>query len=213
MSNVKRQTSHLIGDVVLSRRSVDRQRLHDTLSAALAEANDRFDGELAITVGDEYQGSFATLGAALGAAWWLQVHLQPEVDVRHGVGTGEVRLLDEVSGVQDGPGWWAAREAIETVEASARRPRTRSARTRYVAAQDDRADLQAAVNAALAGRDQIMTGLDARGLSVLRGMLAGTSQQQLALDEGISASAVSQRVRAQGVGVLLQMNDWLEGLG
>ena len=142
-----------------------------------------------------------------------RIKQQHEVDLRHGVGTGPVEVLDAATGVQDGPGWWAAREAIEAAEMAARRPRTRSLRTAYVASEAGRKDLQAAVNAALAGRDEILSGLDDRGLSVLRGMLAGTSQQRLAEAEGISASAVSQRIRSQGVGVLLEMDDWLEGLG
>jgi hypothetical protein len=212
MSEVKGNASHVIGDVVGSREVSDRPRLHGLLTEAIEESNALHGGDLRITVGDEYQGSFATLGSALRAVAWLRVRLLPEVDVRHGVGTGEVRVLDPVAGVQDGPGWWAARSAIDVAAAAGARPRTRAVRTSYVASEPGREDLAAAVNAALAGRDQIVSGLDGRSLSVLRAMLAGSTQREVAEAEGISASAVSQRVRADGIGVWLETDDWLGGL-
>lgn len=213
MAEMKQFASHVIGDVVASRDAPDRAALHRRLAEVLDLANQRFGSDLRVTVGDEYQGSFATLGGALAATGWVRVQLLPEVDVRHGVGTGPVSVLDGATGIQDGPGWWAAREAIEAAEALADRPRTRTLRTACRVAHDDGTGLVRAVNAALAGRDHLVSSLDVRALSVLRGMLAGRTQQEVAADEGVSPSAVSQRVRADGVGVLLEIDAWLEELG
>ena len=57
-----------------------------------------------VTLGDEYQGTFTTLGAALRATRWLRLALLPEVDVRQGLGWGPVQLLEDEPRVEDGPG-------------------------------------------------------------------------------------------------------------
>lgn len=201
----------VIGDVVASRSAADRRALHDRLTSALDAANRRWGSDLRITVGDEYQGAFATLGAATAAVLELRVALRPEHDLRHGIGRGATRILDPATGVQDGPGWWAARAAIDTVHDLAERPATRSARTAYGVAGDVDED-PAAVRAALLARDELVGRLDGRSLSVLRGLLGARTQRDIALEEGVSESAVSQRVRRDGLGVVLQMSTWMEGL-
>lgn len=196
----------LIGDLVGSRVARDRRAVHRRFTQVLAGINDEFQpiSPLRITVGDEYQGRFETLGAALGASLVLRVALLPLVDVRHGVGWGAAEVLEQQPPVEDGSTWWAARDAIERVEAGESRAALRGVRTAYVRAPDfpDGAD-EAAVNAALMTRDHLVSGLSERGLSVLRGLLAGSTQSEIAAAESISASAVSQRVRADGLQVLL----------
>src|SRR4051794_40556938 len=123
----------VIGDVVGSRASDDRAGMHRRLSLRLDEANLRFGSDLRVTVGDEYQGGFPSLGAALQATWWVRLQLAPEIEVRHGIGVGAVQVL-AADGIQDGPGWWAARAAIEEVEVEATRARTRNLRDRVHAA-------------------------------------------------------------------------------
>ena len=68
------------------------------------------------------------------------------------------------------------------------------------------------VNAALMTRDVVVTGLSERSLSVLDGLMRGRRQQDIADDLGISASAVSQRVRAEGIGVVLAADELLREL-
>src|ERR1700712_499121 len=92
MSTMKSSTSlmaTLIGDLVRSRVSGDRAALHQRLVEVLAEANARLLPvvPLRITAGDEYQGGFASVGAALHASWWLRLGLLPD-DIRHGIGWG-----------------------------------------------------------------------------------------------------------------------------
>jgi len=45
---------------------------------------------------------------------------------------------------------------------------------------------------------------------VLRGMLSGSNQRQIAADTGVSASAISQRIRNDGLGVIVAMTQALE---
>jgi DNA-binding transcriptional LysR family regulator len=138
--------------------------------------------------------------------------LLPDVDVRQGIGWGRVLVLAEDPRVEDGPGWWAARAAIETAESYERRAPLRVVRTAYVAADDEPGPDQALVNAALMTRDQIVSGLSERSMSVLDGLMRGRRQQDIADDLGISPSAVSQRVRAEGIGVLLAADELLRDL-
>ncbi len=66
MPQVKQDSARvaLIGDIVESRRTSDRQALHDTVSAVLARVNAEHpvDDPAVITLGDEFQGVYATTG-------------------------------------------------------------------------------------------------------------------------------------------------------
>ena len=194
----------LIGDVVRSRAAADRPALHTRLAELLETANDELEPvvPLRITVGDEYQGCFESVGDALHAALWLRLQLVPQAELRHGVGWGSVAVLADSPRIEDGPGWWAAREAIESVKLEAIRPATRRMRTAYRIADETDGPDPASVNAALMCRDQMIGSVSQRSLRLLRGTLAGRTQAELAEDEGISASAVSQRVRHDGLAVI-----------
>lgn len=204
----------LIGDVVSSRNSSDRPALHAGLAKVLDEANVTLHPTVAlrITVGDEFQGCFASVGGALHATLWLRLHLAAvdgvQHDLRHGIGWGSVAVLAEDPRVEDGPGWWAAREAIESVKRHAGRAGSRHLRTGYLRAGEEGPDPDL-VNAALMCRDQMVGSLSERSLRLLRGTLVGRNQAELAEVEGISASAVSQRVRNDGLAVIVAADDLL----
>jgi hypothetical protein len=197
----------VIGDVVGSRGFGDRRDLHARLAGRLEELNALVPSEdvvapLWITAGDEYQGVFTTVGAALRATRWLRLALLPEVDVRQGIGWGPVEVLDSPR-IQDGPGWWAARAAVVAVEEDAARPGHRRRRTAYRVAEGYAGPDPAAVNAALVLRDEMVGGLSDRSLGVLRGLLSGRTQREIAEKEDVSPSAVSQRVRHDGLAALV----------
>ncbi len=210
---VSASPSVVIGDIVGSRVADDRQRVHDHLVAALATVRSLVPPErgMRVTVGDELQGVYATLGEALEATFLLRLHCLPDVDVRLGIGRGEVTVLEEARGIEDGPGWWAARDAVEAAEESAARAATRTLRTVYRSAEAD--PLQDAVNAALLCRDHLVGSVSDRSVRLLRGLMEpDTTQAELAAREGISASAVSQRVRTDGLGAVLEAQELLRGL-
>lgn len=191
----------LIGDVVGSRTFADRRGLHRRLTAALATVAEDAADPPAITVGDEFQGSYRTVGHALDAALTVRLTLAPDIDVRFGIGWGAVTALDD-AGVQDGPGWWAAREAIEWTAAAQQQPGLARVRTAFRNGAGEGADPHA-VNAALMCRDHLLGSLDERALRILAGMRVGRSKKELAVAEGISASAVSQRAGRAGLDLLL----------
>jgi hypothetical protein len=199
----------LIGDVVGSRHVADRRAAHRALNRALADvAADAIDPP-AFTVGDEFQGSYSTVGAAIAAALSLRLTVAPGIDVRFGIGWGRAMVLDAGAGIQDGPGWWAAREAIEWTASAQRQPGLALVRTSFRG--NDRTDVDA-INAALICRDHLIGSLDDRSLRILKGLLTNHTKKDIAAAEGISASAVSQRAGRDGLDLIVQASQYLRGV-
>src|SRR5947209_15624054 len=106
-------------DIVGSRRIPDRDAAQRALDDAIARvAEDLAVAEVALhpTVGDELQGVYATLDAALATTLLLQLALPDIVECRFGLGVGAIGLVPSASGdIPDGPGWWAAPAAVDRV--------------------------------------------------------------------------------------------------
>ncbi|WP_430918228.1 SatD family protein [Mycobacterium colombiense] len=201
----------LIGDVVGSRRATDRAKLHRNLAKALRHIADDASTPPAFTVGDEFQGSYPTVGAAIDAALSLRLAVGPDIDVRFGIGWGSVTVLDAAAGIQDGPGWWTAREAIQHTAQAQRQPGLTLVRTTFRAETGARDDV-AAVNAALICRDHLLGSLDERSLRIVRGLMTGRTKKELAAAEGISPSAVSQRASRDGLDLIVLASQYLRSL-
>lgn len=209
-------TVAVIADLVASRTAPDRAALHRRVVAVLEAANARFAPAtpLRVTVGDEFQGAFASLGQALRCTLWLRTALltgDPGCDVRFGLGRGEVTVVDPERGIEDGTAWWVARDALTGVEADAERAGLRHRRTSYRAAPEATGGPDPAlVEALLICRDQVVGAMSVRSCRLLLGVLEGRSQLELAEAEEISASAVSQRVRRDGITALVTAEHLLE---
>jgi hypothetical protein len=205
----------LIGDLVGSRRSTSRTEVQQHLVAALAIANETTTPvqALAPTIGDEFQGVYADVGSALRAGLVVRLALPADVDCRTGIGVGTLEIVgtSEYGRTQDGPAWWAARDAI--VEAKRRESGQNKLLRSWFAVSETGgghpdADL---VNAFLLCRDELVSRLDARQRRLVLGVLRGTSQKKLAVSEGISPSAVSQSLRRAGAFAVLGATDLLGG--
>ncbi|NYF99336.1 SatD family protein [Janibacter cremeus] len=196
----------LIGDVVSSRSAPDRRELHallqETLTAVTAATAPIHP--LRITVGDEFQGAWERRGQALHAAFLLRLTLLPRVETRYGLGRGEVTDLEQDGTVQDGPGWWSAREAITTTKGAEADVRSDGlvVRTRW----HEGGPTGLAVDAAVRHRDLLVAGLDERSLRLLRGLLLERTQRTLAAEERISPTAVSRRVHRDGLAQLIAID-------
>jgi hypothetical protein len=201
----------LIGDVVGSRRVADRTASHKVLNRALRDVAPGAIDPPAFTVGDEFQGSYPTVGEAIDAALSLRLAGTPDIDIRFGIGWGAVMVLDAEAGIQDGPGWWAAREAIEWTASAQRQPGLALVRTSFRSEQNARQDVDA-INAALMCRDHLLGSLDDRSLRILKGMLTNQTKKDIAAREAISASAVSQRAGRDGLDLMVQVSQYLRGV-
>ena len=213
------QLATLIGDVVGSRRVADRAAVQEGLLRALAEVNGQVPARqpLEPTVGDEFQGAYDDLGDALHAGLLVRLRLLPLVDTRYGVGLGAVTVFeaDRTPLSQDGPGWWAARDAIEQLHArEGRRASARGTRTWCVdrrGSSEVPPTVAAMVNAFLLCRDETVGAMSDRGRRLLLGWLEGRTQQELAEQEGISQSAVSQALARSGAYAVRDAHEAVRG--
>lgn len=198
------RTVALLGDVVSSRRHPDPAARRGRVGDALLLANERLAATqpLTPTIGDEFQGLFTGIVSALEATLVVRLALLGEVDVRFGIGSGEVFAYDVARAPfeQDGPAWWAAREAVDLVrDLSQRNEQPRGLRTRWVDAGGDLPLVVAAVNAFLLSRDELVTAMDPRDAAAMLGLLADEPLTRIAESEGVSVSALSQRAIRGGL--------------
>jgi hypothetical protein len=200
----------VIGDLVGSRDVPDRAGIQRALLEALDEANELLDPVQPFepTVGDEFQGACDTLPDAVLAALLVRLRLLPQVDSRCGLGVGPVTVHDASRRplLQDGPGWWAARSAIDLLG------RHRARRTWCAVADEAPAGSPdaRAVNAFLTCRDQLVDRLNDRGAQMLRLALTGLSQKEIADELRVWPSAVSQQF-ARGIGVVVEAHETFAG--
>ncbi|MGV8844981.1 SatD family protein [Tessaracoccus sp.] len=190
----------LLGDLVGS-RSAARAEVHDGLLHAIERANSCVPSRdpLRVTVGDEIQGVYATLGNALHASILVRSELFGTADMRFGIGGGDVRVIDADLGIQDGNAWWLARDAIDFVEELAQQPGHAGVRT---AIRDQRTTASPVADAMVRLVDVHIHGLRDGARRSLIGLLAGLDNAAVARSEGITESANSQRVGNNNLRVL-----------
>lgn len=199
----------VIADIVGSRNHRDRAAAQRVLDVTI----DRVVTDLDVavepfrpTVGDEQQAVYPTLHAALTSLLLLQLALPDEVDCRFGIGIGSVtRIPTRDVTIPEGPGWWAARAAINTAHAQQER-HLHHARTRVAAGEGAGAEVHDVVsmaNAYLLVRDELVGFMSARARRLTYGRLVGKTMSELAMAEGITQSAVSQMLRSSGATAII----------
>jgi len=198
----------LIGDLVASKRHIDRRGLQRSLATVLDSANETLQPvqPLELIVGDEFQGAFSNVASATRASLLIRLELlvrEMGTDSRYGLGYGEVTVFDRTRSPasQDGPGWWSARAAIDRAKRLADSPRTSFVRTCFGYWPEESGVPHtdaAAVEAFLICRDATVDQMNERQRQLLLGLMLGRPQAQLAADEGITQGAVSQNLRRSG---------------
>lgn len=202
MNNVRESTAVIV-DVVRSRSYVDRAALQKAVEDALRAAGSETAPlqPFSATVGDEFQAVYTTRDQALAATLRLQLTLPDGVTLRFGIGEGQTHHVPSSTStdIQDGPGWWRAREAIEHAEhVQARHPYVRS-----WFRGSDQAD-QAIVNAYLLAKDHLVASMNVRARSYAQGVLEDLTQAQIAQQHSVTQSAVSQSLRRSGAAALIE---------
>lgn len=197
----------VIADIVGSRTLPDRAAAQRALDDAVVRVErdvPMAQRMLLPIVGDELQGIYPTLNAAMAHLLLLRLALPGEVDCRYGIGVGALgEVPSRIGALAEGPGWWAARAAIDVVHG--KQARTIPGARTWVAAADgeDEAPIRLA-NAYLLARDQLVSDMSERTRRLAYGRLRGLTQRDLAEAEGITQSAVSQALAAAGVGALAE---------
>jgi hypothetical protein len=200
-------------DIIGSRRLPDRTSAQRSLEGAITQVERDLpvvERPLRPTVGDEQQGVYPTLEAALGSLLLLRLVLPDGIECRYGVGMGAIGSVASAAAatgeIPEGPGWWAAREAIDHVHSLQKRT-VPGARTWVVAHESEpeavhRAARQA--NAYLLARDQLITDMTARARRLTYGRCLGRTQRTLADSEQITQSAVSQTLASSGSAAVVE---------
>lgn len=199
----------VIADMVGSRQVADRAAAQRELDRTISRVED--DRPLALepltpTVGDEQQAIYRDLASALTSLLMVQLALPDGIEVRFGLGVGEVRTFDSAGGrLSDGSGWWSARAAIEIVQERAQGA-VATTRGWIVGAegQDEVMDVTiATANAYLLVRDELVTAMSERERRLTYGRLIGATQAELADSEQITQPAVSKALRRSGASAVL----------
>ncbi len=208
----------LIGDMVASRQARDRGMLQKRLEKALGRMNDALSPRVPLepTLGDEFQACFDDVAAAVRASIIVRLELLRTVgvDSRYGLGVGSVKVFSRGRPLsQDGPGWWAARDAIESSRWLAEAPHTSFARTAFVAYRSSSRRWEgeeAALNAFLLCRDAMVDRMKQPSRNRLYGLLRGWSQSQIASEEKATQGAISQSLARSGAFAILAAQRRLE---
>jgi len=202
----------LIVDIVRSRDLHDRERGQRAVRESFERAHRSVDAvePLWATAGDEFQAVYRDVRDALAVTAHVRLLLPDGVDCRFGVGRGAIRVVEQSAGghaIQDGSAWWSAREAIEIVH---RRQRHGHPYLRTWFSEEDgtAADL---VNAYLISRDHALSRMKPRERRMAAAFVAGHSQAEIAREEHLSQSAVSQLLQRSGATALMLGLSVLDG--
>lgn len=192
----------VIVDVIRSRTYPDRSAVQHQVEDLLTTIAETFPPikPFTPTVGDELQAVYASRNDALAATLLAALMHQDGPQLRFGLGQGEVVAVDSGSSdtVQDGPGWWRAREAIEEVaDMQKRHPNVRS---RFIGAD---AHDDAVINAYLVARDHLVATMSVNARRYARGVAEGKNQDEIAAEVGVTQPAVSKSLRTSGAAELV----------
>lgn len=207
----------VIADIVGSRKLHDRtaaQRMLDETIARVERDHPLALQSLTPTVGDEQQAVYRRAEDAVTALLMIQLALPDGIAFRFGIGIGAVSAVDSAHGsLTDGPGWWAAREAIDIVHTRERRavPRTRTWIVGAPGQDEVMESVLAATNAYLLVRDEVVGAMSERERRLTYGRLIGRSQSELAAQEGITQPSVSKSLRSAGAAAVIEGLSALRG--
>lgn len=197
----------VIADIVGSRTLADRAAAQRAIDEAILRVER--DHPLAVraltpVVGDELQGVYRDLPDAMASLLLLRLALPEGIECRYGIGVGEMGEVPSRAGdLAEGPGWWAARAAIEELHRLQSRT-IPGARTAVAAARPEDAASVALAGAYLFARDQLVSDMSARTRRLTYGRLLGRTQAELAEAESISQSAVSQALSTAGAAAVVE---------
>ncbi len=196
----------VIVDIVRSRDLKDRTAAQSQVRDAFARAERDLDvvRPLGATVGDEFQGVYRSVADAVRVTTVAALLLPDEVQVRAGIGFGEV--VEVAGDISDGSAWWRAREAID--EAHRREDAGQaSVRGWCVGPPEEDGRMTTAI---LLLRDHVLGRMKARERRIAAAVLEGVPQARIATAESISQGAVSQAAHRSGA---IALREALELLG
>lgn len=186
----------IIGDIVDSKKIVDRQAVQDHFRQTLDAVNREYDAYLAsdltVTLGDECQGLMNVHHLWYEVIQKIREAMAP-TRMLFGVGVGEMatRFEKHTSIGADGQPYWYARRMLDGLKNGKSRTKNRRS-IRYQAGEDD----DRLVNALLSCIETLQSGRTDKQIEAVKAMARYQSQEAAAEKLGINQSAVSQRLQS-----------------
>lgn len=122
----------IIGDIKKSKKITDRKSVQEKLRRVLEQVNKKYEKDISakfmITLGDEFQGLLKGGENVLNIIQDIQMEMYPII-IRFGIGVGEIttNINAEMAIGADGPGYYMARSAIESLKQEELKNRKQSA--------------------------------------------------------------------------------------
>ena len=132
----------IIGDMKNSQKIQDRNMVQEKLKSVLKEINKKYKKDIAskimITLGDEFQGIFCSGASVLTIIEEIQEGME-SIEIRFGIGVGKIttRVNAKMAIGADGPGFYNARKAIESLKADEQKNKTCLAEARIEIDEDE----------------------------------------------------------------------------
>lgn len=191
----------IIGDIVGSKKIQERSQAQQQLEHVLGAINDTYQKDIAsnfiITLGDEFQGVLNDANSLIDIIQKIKFALYP-INIRFGLGFGQINTnLNKLQAIgADGPAFYNARDAIETLKSSEKKYESiqQLVYIKYSNDTDPTVDL---VNAAFALCNQIEANWTQKQMKIVSLMRENNNSQiAVAKDLDINKSSVSKSVTA-----------------
>ena len=182
----------IIGDIVDSRKSKDRQGLQDQFQRVLAAVNQEYDtyfaSNLTVTLGDECQGLMNVHHLWYEVIQKIREEMAP-ARMRFGVGIGQMSTHFEKHTAigADGQPYWSARQMLDDLK----KGRNYRSILYHAGTPED-----LLINALLACIETIQSSRTDKQTAAARAMARFNRQETVAHKLGINQSAVSQRLQS-----------------
>ncbi|WP_326909805.1 SatD family protein [Sedimentibacter sp. MB31-C6] len=134
----------VIGDIKESKRIENRSEVQKKLKQVLEEINEKYINDISskfmITLGDEFQGLLCNGSNIMDIISEIERKMYP-VKIRFGIGVGTITtdVNKEMSVGADGPAYYKARNAIETLKDNENKKQTNAADIRIEVEGDNQA--------------------------------------------------------------------------
>lgn len=143
----------VIADIINSKQIEARRDVQKKLEKLLNDVNEKYSNyivsKFCITIGDEFQGILSGCKKLFEIITFIEIKMHP-VKLRFAVGLGNIDtdINKEMSIGSDGPAWWEARKALDSLKKKAGRGLKDQANV-MIAAGNKKIELTALVNVIL----------------------------------------------------------------
>lgn len=192
----------IIGDIKESKKIDNRDEVQKKLKSILEDMNTRYQEDISsnfiITLGDEFQGLLCNGARLMQIISEIEERMYP-INIRFGVGIGKIttEINRELSIGADGPGYYNARAAIESLKEDEKRKRINAANVRFEAEEEKHSTvmmLNTITTLLMAIKD---TWSDRQREVICEMLVHGESQVDVAKRLGVNQSTV-QKILAKG---------------